>query len=162
MDGGKQLLALTPEADRLASPLVDWAGRLSMRPEAPTPAVIETGWAAKLKAHVQRAGGLHAVTVPPRPATAPETSPIGAFLEALALLKEQLLRERRRADAAEASMAEAGALLAQREASLAAAEAGLAEAVKRVEKAEKDAQSAQQGLRRLRKRGLIARILNSD
>ncbi|WP_043361863.1 hypothetical protein [Belnapia sp. F-4-1] len=161
MDGGKQLLALAPETDRLASSLDDWAGRLQVRAEAPAPAAIETGWAAKLTAHVRQAGGLRAVAASIRPAAA-EASPIGAFLEALTLLKDQLLRERQRADAAEAALTEAGARLAEREAALTAAEARLAEAAKRVEKAEKEAQSAQQGLRRLRKRGLIARILNAD
>jgi hypothetical protein len=166
MDGGKQLLALAPGADRLASSPGDWAGRLSIRAEAhdapPGPAVVETGWAARLKAHVRQAGGLRAVASPFRPAAAPEASPIGAFLDALALLKDQLLRERQRADAVEGSLAEAGARLAQREAALAVAEARLAEAVKRADKAEKEAQAAQQGLRRLRKRGLVARILNAD
>ena len=162
MDGGKQLLALAPEADRLSSSLGAWAERLQLQPEAPVPAVIESGWAAKLKAHVRQAGGLRAVAAPAREAAAPEANPIGAFLEALSLLKEQLLRERGRADAAEALLVEAGARLAEREAALAAAEARLAEASRRVEKAEKEAQAAQQGLRRLRKRGLIARILNAD
>ncbi|MBL6079920.1 hypothetical protein JMJ56_18020 [Belnapia sp. T18] len=162
MDGGKQLLALVPETNRLVSSPGGWVGRLQLRAEAPAPAAIETGWAAKLTAHVRQAGGLRAVAAPIRPAAAPEASPIGAFLEALTLLKEQLLRERQRADAAEASLTEAGTRLAEREAALAAAEARLAEAVKRVEKAEKEAQAAQQGLRRLRKRGLIARILNAD
>lgn len=161
MDGGKHILALAPVADRPETPLGDWAGRLAVRAEVPSPAVQQHGWAAKLAAHARQAGGLRAAVASPRPAPA-EAAPIGAFLEALNLLKEQLLRERGRADAAEACLAEAREALAGREAALAAADMRLAEATRRAERAEKEAQAAQQGLRRLRGRGLIARILNAD
>lgn len=161
MDGGKHVLALAPDADQRVTPLGDWVGQLAVRAESPPPATRDQGWAARLTAHLRQAGGLRAAVASPRPAPA-EASPIGAFLEALTLLKEQLLRERGRADAAEASLAAAEEMLAGREAALAAAEARLAEAARRVDKAEKEAQAAQQGLRRLRGRGLIARILNAD
>ncbi|SDB68835.1 hypothetical protein [Belnapia rosea] len=183
MDGGYQALELARGTDRLATPAggpSGWAGRLTAWAGQAEPtgteaaglstAAGEPGWAAKLKAHVRQAGGLRSATLLFRPS---EPNPVSAFLESLTLLREQLLRERQRADAAEAfgpaqvavaeaALREAQARLTQREGELAALEDRLAEAVKRAERAEKEAQSAQQGLRRLRSRGLFARILNIE
>lgn len=209
MDGGVQLLGLAPDAIRPAGPAraagstmeqlrqepaapAGWASLLTARVkqvaglEAPRPAApgAEPGWASRLKAHALRSGWER---VEQARAATPAADPIALFAGALSLLREQLERERHRADAAEQGgqariaaaearvavaerqLREVQAVLARREGELGMAqgrittiEGHLAGATRRAEQAEGEAKAARAELRRLRMRGLWARIFNLD
>lgn len=211
MDGGVQLLGLAPEATPPARAAGSTMGQLSqgrVQPQPPSPA----GWASLLTARVKQMAGLE----PPRPAApgaeagwagrlqahalrsgwdrveqaraaTPAADPIALFAGALSLLREQLERERQRADAAEQGgqariaaaearvaaaerqLREVQAVLSRREGELGTAqgrittiEGHLAAALRRAEQAEGEAKAAKSELRRLRFRGLWARIFNLD
>lgn len=209
MDGGVQLLGLAPDATRPAGPAraagstmaqlrqgrvqaappAGWASLLTARVrqaaklEAPRPGP-EDGWASRLKAHALRTGWDR---VEQARAATPAADPIAVFAGALALLRQQLERERHRADAAEQGgqariaaaearvavaerqLREVQAVLARREAELGTAqgritnvEGHLAGAMRRAEQAEGEAKAARSELRRLRMRGLWARVFNLD
>lgn len=190
MDGGVQLLGLKRN---------DFMPTGSDRTDASTPAegAREPKWASLLSARIRRATGLGKPTDPPPPETVAETRPGGdaapaaaliiAFTEALTVLRDQLDRERQRADAAgqagqeRLDAAEARVLAAERDlrqlrdilnrreaelaeahARAAAAQVGAANAVLRAELAERDLSAAKQENWQLRARGLLARILNRD
>lgn len=190
MDGGVQLRGLAPDATRPAGASDGTMEQLRQgRAQAPPPA----GWASLLTARVKQAAGLGAHppsagrdTVGPAHA-APAADPLAVLAGALSLLREQLERERHRADAAEQGglariaaaearvavaerqLREVQAVLARREAALGTAqgrittiEGHLAGATRRAEQAEGEAKAAKAELRRLRMRGLWARILDLD
>lgn len=156
------------------------AGLDGSRPVAPG---AEEGWASRLKAHALRSGWDR---VEQARAVMPAADPIAIFATALNLLREQLERERHRADAAEhggqariaaaearaaqaeRQLQEVQAVLSRRDGELGAAqgritsiEGHLAGAMRCAEKAEGEAKEAKSELRRLRSRGLWARIFNA-
>lgn len=190
MDGGVQLLGLKQDGFMPAG---------SNQADAPTATsgTREPTWASLLSARIRRATGLGKPAEPPPPETvvearlggdaAPAAALIIAFTEALTVLRDQLDRERQRADAAgqagqqRLNAAEARVLAAERDlhqlrdiltrreaelaeahAKAAAAQVGAANAVLRAELAERDLDAAKQENWQLRARGLLARILNRD
>ncbi len=190
MDGGVQLLGLKRN---------DFMPTGSDRTDASTQAegAREPKWASLLGARIRQTTGLGKPAAPPPPETAAEVRPGGdaapaaalviAFTEALTVLRDQLDRERQRADAAgqagqeRLDAAEARVLAAERDlrqlrdilnrreaelaeahAKAAAAQVGAANAVLRAELAERDLSAAKQENWQLRARGLLARILNRD
>jgi hypothetical protein len=190
VDGGVQLLGLKRN---------DFMPTGSDRTDASTPAegAREPKWASLLGARIRQAAGLGKpgeaplleapLEIWPGDAAAPAAALIIAFTEALTVLRDQLDRERRRADAAghagqerlhaaearvlaaEQDLRQLRDILNRREAELAeaharaaAAQVGAANAVLRAELAERDLSAAKQENWQLRARGLLARILNRD
>ena len=168
-----------------------WAGLLTARVRQaagleaprPAPAGAEPGWASRLKAHARSGWD----KVEQARASTPAADPVALLADALQRRRQHLERERHRADAAEqggeariaaaeARVAVAGrqlrevqAVLARREAELGTAqgriatiEGHLAGVTRRAVQAEGEAKAARAELRRLRMRGLWARILDLD